>query len=78
MSAQETLNTLLVIGFLIITICVVFVTYFFVKALKSIINLTESLEETTENIRGKLQMRFLAVIPAILVALVSKLIKKGR
>lgn len=78
MSTQETLNTLLAIGFVVITACIVFVTYFLVKALKSIINLTESLEKTSDNIKEKLQLRFLAVIPALLVALVGRLIKKGR
>lgn len=78
MSTQETMNTLLVVGFLVITACIVLTTYYLVKALKSVINLTESLEETTENIKGKLQMKFLAVIPALLVALAGKLIKRRR
>ncbi len=78
MSTQEILNTLLVTGLLIITACIVLVTFFLVKALKSIINLTESLAETSDNIKQKLQMRFLAAIPALLVALVGKLIKRGR
>lgn len=78
MITQETLNTLLIIGLLIITVCIVFVTYYLVKALKSIINLTESLEETSNNINEKLRLRFLTAIPAILVALASKLIKRGR
>lgn len=78
MSTQEVLNTLLVVGFLVITACIVLVTFFLIKALKSIINLTESLGETTDNIKQKLQMRFLTLIPGILVALVSKLIKRGR
>ncbi|MDP3758517.1 MAG: hypothetical protein Q8Q86_02260 [Candidatus Daviesbacteria bacterium] len=72
------MNTLLVVGFLVITACIVLTTYYLVKALKSVINLTESLEETTENIKGKLQMKFLAAIPALLVALAGKLIKRRR
>lgn len=78
MNAQEILNTLIVIGFLVIATCIAFVTYFLIKALKSIINLTESLTETSENIKGKLQMRILSLIPAIVVAFISRLIKRGR
>ena len=78
MNTQEILNTLLIIGFFVITVCIVFITYYLVKTLKSIINLTESLEEATDNIKQKLQMRFLAAIPAILVALAGRLFKRGR
>ncbi len=75
---QEVLNTLFVIGFLIVTVCIVFVTYFLVKALKSIINLTKSLEETTENIKGKLQLKVLSFLPALLIAFLSRIIKRRR
>lgn len=78
MSTQEILNTLLVVGFLIITVCVALATYFFIKTLRSIINLTESLAETTENIKSKLQMRLLTAIPALLVAIVGRILKRGR
>jgi len=78
MNFQEVLNILLVVGLLIIAFCFVAVTYFAVRALQSVIKLTETLDETTQNIKGKLQMRFLAVIPALLIALVSKFIKRGR
>lgn len=78
MITQESLNILLLIGFLVTVACIVFVTYYLVKALKSIINLTESLAETSDNIKQKLQMRFLAAIPALIVALAGKLIKRGR
>lgn len=78
MITQESLNILLLIGFLVAVACIVFVTYYLVKALKSIINLTESLAETSDNIKQKLQMRFLAAIPALIVALAGKLIKRGR
>lgn len=77
-TTQEILNTLLIVGFLIITICIAFVSFFLVKALKAIINLTQSLEETSDNIKQKLQMRFLTAIPAILVALIGRFLKRGR
>lgn len=76
MNFQEILNVLLVIGLLIISFCFVAMTYFVVKALQSVIKLTDSLDETTQNIKGKLQMRFLAVLPALFIALMGKLIKK--
>lgn len=78
MNTQEILNALLVTGLLIITACIVLVTYFLIKTLKSIINITESLQETTDNIKEKLKIRFLAVIPALLVALIGKFLKRGR
>lgn len=72
------MNTLLIVGFLVITVCIAFVAYYLVKTLKSIINLTESLAETSDNIKEKLQMKFLAAIPALLVALVGRFIKRRR
>lgn len=76
MNTQDVLNTLLVIGLLVISLCFVFITFFLIKALQSVIKLTDSLEETTQNIKGKLQLKFLAVVPALFVALISRLMKK--
>lgn len=78
MNTQEILNTLLVLGFLVITACVVFVTYYFIQALKSITQLADDLNETTQSIKDKVQMKALAAIPALLVTLVSKVIRRKR
>lgn len=78
MSTQDILNVILAIGVLVITVCVVYFTYYFVQALKSVTNLTDSLEETSQNIKNKLQMRFLAALPALVVALAGRIIKKRR
>lgn len=75
-SSQSILNIILAVGFIVITVCVVYVTYYLVQALKSITNLSDSLDETTQDIKGKLQMKALAAVPALLIALVSKVLKK--
>lgn len=77
-STQVVLNTLLVVGFLVITVCIVYITYYLVKALKSITDLVDSLIDTTQNIKNKIQLKALAAIPALLVTLVGKVIKKKR
>ena len=78
MNIQEILTALLVIGFLIISVCFIFITYYLVKALKSVINLTDSLGETTQNIKDKIQMKVLTIIPALVVALIGRILKRGR
>lgn len=78
MNIQETLTALLVAGFLIISVCFIFITYYLVKTLKSVINLTDSLGETTQNIKDKIQMKVLTVIPALVVALIGRILKRGR
>lgn len=76
MTTQEILNILLGFGFLVITACVVFITYFLFKVLRSIVNLTQSLEETSENIKGKLSNKMFAFLPALLIAFLSRIFKK--
>ncbi len=78
MSTQDFLNIFLAIGFIVITICVVYASYYFVQALKSITDLTENIDETTQSIKDRLQMKALAAIPALLVSLVARIIKKKR
>lgn len=78
MNTQDILNIFLILGFVIITCCVVFTTFFMVQALKSIIRLADNLDETTQGIKEKVQMKALAAIPALLVALVSKVVRKKR
>ncbi len=78
MNIQETLTALVVAGFLVISICFIFITYYLVKTLKSVINLTDSLGETTQNIKEKIQMKVLTIIPALVVALIGRILKRGR
>lgn len=77
-TVQDFLSIILAVGFLIITVCIVYVSYYLVKALKSITGLSDSLEDTTQGIRDKIQMKALAAIPALLVAIAGKIIKKKR
>lgn len=66
---QETFYLILVLGFVVIIACAIYATYYFVKVLKSITSLTDSVSD-------KLQMKALALIQAVLVAIFSKIIKK--
>lgn len=61
-----------------VTACIVFVTYYFIQALKSMAQLTDDLDEIAQNLKNKLQMKALAAIPALLVALAGKVIRGKR
>lgn len=78
MSTQDLLNLSLFIGIIVITICIVFVTFFFVQALKSINSLASDISDTAQSIKEKLQFKALAAIPALLVALAAKVIRRKR
>lgn len=78
MSTQDLLNLALSLGFIVITICVVFITFFLIQALKSISSAAEGISDTTQSIKEKIQMKALAAIPALLLGLASKIIKKRR
>lgn len=78
MSIPELLYIILIIGFLVIVVCTVIITYYLVLALKSLKNLTTSLEDTAENIKSRLQLKVLAAIPSLLIALVGRILKRGR
>lgn len=78
MSTQDTLNIFLIFGLFVTVACFVYLTYYFVQALKSFSSLVDNLDETTQGIKEKLQMKALAAIPALIVALAAKVIKKRR
>ncbi|MBI2315135.1 hypothetical protein HYU93_03735 [Candidatus Daviesbacteria bacterium] len=78
MGTQDLLNAVLIIGFLIIVVCIGFVTFFLVQTLKAVSKLAESLENTTQDVREKIQMKALRMVPALLLALVSRIFKRGR
>lgn len=75
---QQLIYTLLIIALIIVTSCVVLITYYMIQALKSITVLAENLIETTEGLTNKVGLKALAAIPPILVALVGKIIRRGR
>lgn len=77
-NTQDVVSIFLIILLVIVTVCITFVSYFFVQALKSITRMADNIEETTEDIKRKLQMKALAAIPAILVSLASRVIKRKR
>ena len=78
MNTQDTLNIFLILALFIITACIVYVTLYFARALKSVTQLTDDLDEITQGIKDKVRLKVLAAIPALLVALVGKVIKKKR
>lgn len=78
MNTTDTLNILLIIALFIITACIVYATYYFGQALKSITALSDDLDEIAQGIKDKVRLKALAAIPALLVALVGRIIKKKR
>lgn len=77
-TTQDTLNIFFILAILVITSCVIYVSYYLVQALKSITNLSDDIDEIALNIKNKVAIKVLAAIPALLVSLVSKVIKKKR
>lgn len=75
-NTQELLNIFLILGFIVITSCIVFITFYLVQALKAIAQMASSIDETTQNIKEKVQLKALAAVPALLVALVSRIFKR--
>ena len=76
MDTKDLLNIFLIISFVLITSCIAFTTYYLIQALKSFTRLTEDIDDTTQSIKNGLQLKALAAIPAILIGLISKVIKK--
>lgn len=78
MDTRDVLNIFLIFSIFTITACVVFVSYFFVQALKAVTNLTEHLKNSTEGLKNKLSLKALAAVPSIFIALMARLLKRGR
>lgn len=78
MEIRDLASLSLVLGILIITSCVVYISYFLVRTLKSITHLADDLDEAAQNIKNKTQLKALVAIPALLATLVSKVIKIRR
>lgn len=75
---QQLLYTFLLIAIIVVTVCVIFITYYMIQALKSVRILADSLIDTTEGLTNKVGLKALAAIPAVLIALVGKIIRRGR
>ncbi|MBI2597530.1 hypothetical protein HYW41_05235 [Candidatus Daviesbacteria bacterium] len=69
MTSQEILNIFLILSLLVVTSCVVYITYYFVKALRSLTNFTNDLER-------KAGLKILAAIPGALIAIFSGFFKR--
>ena len=78
MDTRDFLNLVLAIAIIVLTSCIIYATYYFVQALKSMTQLTDDLDQTAQSLKNKVQMKALAAIPALLIALASKVIKRKR
>lgn len=78
MSSQEIISIVSTVGFLIIVVCAIFITFYLIKALQSLKTLADSLQNTTEKIKEKIQINILKFVPAIVVGLIGRLLKRGR
>lgn len=74
---QEILNVVLVIFLAVIAGCIVAATIFFIQALRSIIKVADNINETTQGLRNRLQLKALMTIPALILALIQKFRKRG-
>lgn len=76
MNSTDLLNLFLVLAVLTITGCMVFLTFFFIQALKSIQNLSDHLIDVTEGLKNKAGIKMLSAIPSVLIALIGRIIKR--
>ncbi|OGE25290.1 hypothetical protein A3C26_04065 [Candidatus Daviesbacteria bacterium RIFCSPHIGHO2_02_FULL_39_12] len=77
-ATKDILDIILILGVAIVVICIVYITYYLIQALKSIMDLSDTLTDVTLDIKDKLQRNALTAIPALLVALMGKVLKKRR
>lgn len=78
MNTQDILGGFLVVGLIVVVVCFVYIAYYLVEALKSITKVADDLDEATQSIKNRIQLKALAAIPALLVGLVSKVIRRKR
>lgn len=79
MTTQDVLNIVLITGFTIIVGCIATVSYYFIKALRSLTTLADNLEDTTRDvkfIKDRIKVGVLTVLSAFLTGIVSTFIKK--
>lgn len=72
----DLLNIFLILTLITVTVCLAFITFFVVQTLKAVQNLADHLVDTTAGLRDKVGFKALAAIPPILLALVSKFIRR--
>lgn len=81
MNSADFLNIVLALGFIILISCIAIVSFFLVKALKSIASLADNLEETTKDVqvfKNKIKMGILTGISALLTTFIGGIIKRRR
>lgn len=79
MTTADVLNIVLTIGFIVVVTCIAFLTYFFIRALRSITKLSDNLEDTAADInflKNKIKFKALTAFSAILAAFLGRLLKK--
>ena len=78
MNPADLLYLVLGIGFVIIVACIIFVTIYFVKALKSVRDLIDNADNIAMGIKNGMKLKALATLPALLIALISRTIRNRR
>lgn len=76
MSTQDFLNLFLILALVVFISCIVFTTFFLIQALKAVTSLAEDLKETTQGLKDKAGIKMLAAVPAVLVALLGRILKR--
>ena len=78
MNSQDFLQITLGVGFIILVSCIIFITFYFVKVLKSFRDLLDDADNIAMGIKNGIKLKALAALPALLIALISKTIRKRR
>lgn len=78
MDTTNILRIVLTLGWVIVVVCAVYITYYFVNALKTFQKFINHADNVAEVIKDGLKLKALAAIPALLVALTGKAIRKKR
>ncbi|OGE37041.1 hypothetical protein A3B45_04085 [Candidatus Daviesbacteria bacterium RIFCSPLOWO2_01_FULL_39_12] len=79
MQITDLTSTLLVLSILIITGCVIYVSYYLGKALRSVTELVDNLEESAEDlklIKNQLKIKVVTTFVAVLAGLLGKFFKR--
>ncbi len=73
---RDILNIFLILTLITVTVCLAFITFFVIQALKAVQNLADHLVDTTAGLRDKMGFKALGALPPILFALISKFIRR--
>lgn len=78
MNTTDLFHIILSVGSIIALGCLIFTTIYLVKALKSFRNLIDDADNIAIGIKSGIKLKALAALPALLITLVSKIIRQRR